>query len=261
MKRAPPCATAVPAVSFAGKDDHGTRDFEHVTDMNDGDSYKLPIDTLRMPTHARRRFDQLHGQRTAEQRSCEDRRQRLDAIARYLSLAPAIEDALDKLSQELFGSVVKLIEENLSRALQEVLGQPIFLKIDREFKRGSATMSFHVERDGQREDILRGQGGSVANILSVGLRIFALMTLDKKEHRRFLVLDEQDCWLRPDLVPKLVEIVHQAGKAYGFQVLLISHHDVSAFERYADRIYRFTPTPDGVSVKAMYESPSTTDTP
>src|SRR5688500_5281795 len=96
------------------------------------DPIKLPIDTLRMPTHARRRFYLLVGQRTAEQRSYEERKQRIEAIAKYLSLAPAIEDALDKLSQELFGSVVKLIEENLSRALQEVLQQPIFLKIDRE---------------------------------------------------------------------------------------------------------------------------------
>lgn len=225
----------------------------------DTDSIKLPIDTLRTPTAARRRYDLFMGYRSSEAYRNKELKEKRDGFARYLSLAPAIEDALDKLSQELFGSVVKLIEENLSRALQEVLQQPIFLKIDREFKRGSATMSFHVERDGQREDILRGQGGSVANVLSVGLRIFALMTLDKKEHRRFLVLDEQDCWLRPDLVPKLVEIVHMAGKAYGFQVLMISHHDVSAFERYADRIYRFTPTADGVSVKAIYETPKAAD--
>ena len=225
----------------------------------EGDTIKLPIDRLPTPKDISRRFELFTGYRSGETYRNKELKQRIDGFARYLSLAPAIEDALDKLSQELFGSVVKLIEENLSRALQEVLQQSISLKIDREFKRGSATMSFHVERDGQREDILRGQGGSVANVLSVGLRIFALMTLDKKEHRRFLVLDEQDCWLRPDLVPKLVEIVHMAGKAYGFQVLMISHHDVSAFERYADRIYRFTPTADGVSVRAIYESSNVAD--
>ena len=91
---------------------------------------------------------------------------------------------------------------------------------------------------------MRGQGGSVANILSVGLRMFALTTLDPSQHRRFLVLDEQDCWLRPDLVPRLVKIVHDAGRALGFQVLMISHHDATNFSRYADRIYRLTPTPE-----------------
>ena len=70
---------------------------------------------------------------------------------------------------------------------------------------------------------MRGQGGSVANIVSVGLRMFAITTLDERRHRRFLVLDEQDCWLHPDLVSKLVRIVQEAGAALGFQVLMISH--------------------------------------
>jgi hypothetical protein len=69
--------------------------------------------------------------------------------------------------------------------------------------------------NGRPEDIMKGQGGSVVNVLSVGLRMFALTTLDSASHRRFLVLDEQDCWLRPDLVPRLVRIVHEAGKALG----------------------------------------------
>src|SRR5207249_4930964 len=104
----------------------------------------------------------------------------------------------------------------------------------------------HIERNGQPEDIMKGQGGSVANILSVGLRMFGLTTLDPADHRRFLVLDEQDCWLRPDLVPRLVKIVYDASKALGFQVLMISHHDFSAFQQYADKIYQFVPTVEEV---------------
>jgi predicted ATPase len=75
--------------------------------------------------------------------------------------------------------------------------------------------------------------------------MFALTSQDEREHRRFLVLDEQDCWLRPDLVPMLVKIVHDAGNALGFQVLMISHHDMAFFERWADKVYRFTPVAEG----------------
>ncbi len=87
---------------------------------------------------------------------------------------------------------------------------------------------------------MRGQGGSVANVVSVGLRMFAITPLDERRHRRFLVLDEQDCWLHPDLVPKPTRIVQEAGTALGFQVLMISHHDVSNFLRHADKVYRLT---------------------
>jgi DNA repair exonuclease SbcCD ATPase subunit len=211
-----------------------------------------PLSEFRSPSSARRRLDQLTGAREAIERSRAQKLQRISELTTYLSIAAPVEEALDKLSQQLFGHLITAIEQQLSLALQEVLDQPLSLKVEREFKRGAISMSFHIERDGQPEDIMRGQGGSVANVLSVGLRMLALTTLDKTIHRRLLVLDEQDCWLRPDLVPRLVRIVRQAGSALGFQVILISHHDVLAFEQYADRVYRFTPTTGGVSVRPVH---------
>ena len=160
----------------------------------------------------------------------------------------------------MFGKLTAVIEQHLTRALQEVLEQNIVLKVNRDFKRGAATMSFHVERDGHKEDIMKGQGGSVVNILSVGLRLLALKTLDHEKHRRFLVLDEQDCWLRPDLVPRLVKIVAEAGKQMGFQILMISHHDPAIFQRYADRVYSFVPEKDGsVRVELASDEPGSSD--
>ena len=160
--------------------------------------------------------------------------------------------ALETLSQQLFREVLGVVEEKLTIALQEILEQPIQLRAKVDWLRGAAAVDFWVQRDGNREDIMKGQGGSVANILSVGLRMFALATLDEDSHRRFLVLDEQDCWLRPDLVPRLVKIVHDAGRALGFQVLMISHHDAESFRQYADRIYRLVPSGEaGVEVELL----------
>jgi hypothetical protein len=211
------------------------------------------------PTKARTKLEQLQGKRDLLRSQREDKAEKLEKMTAYLGIADTVAQALDKLSEQLFGRIVKILEEKLTLALQEVLEQPIVLKVNRDYKRGVATISFHVERNGQPEDIMKGQGGSVVNILSVGLRMFALTTLDPAVHRRFLVLDEQDCWLRPDLVPRLVKIVHEAGLALGFQVLLISHHDVSAFERYADKIYQFNPAADGVQVKERAAAPLSPD--
>jgi hypothetical protein len=209
------------------------------------------VDVLRSPSALRRRFDQWWGVRVGQGRSHEERVRKLAEIGKYLERSDAVEGALDQLSQKLFGQLVEMIESQLTVALLEVLEQPIALKVEREFKRGSVSIAFHVERGGEREDIMRGQGGSVANVLSVGLRLLALTTLDSRQHRRFLVLDEQDCWLKPDLVPRLVRIVYTAGRALGFQVLLISHHDSSAFDAYAEKMYRLVPTADGVSVREV----------
>ncbi len=172
-----------------------------------------------------------------------------EAVLARLAIADGVKVALEQLTDQLFSEVIDVIQTQLTLALQDVLEQPLVLKAERGTHGGRTTLSFHIERNGEPEDILRGQGGSVANVLSVGLRMLAVTTLPAEKHRRFLILDEQDCWLRPDLVPRLVKIVHAAGKALGFQVIMISHHDARSFENYSDKIYRFTPTPDGVDVQ------------
>jgi ABC-type glutathione transport system ATPase component len=217
---------------------------------------------LEIPSSAslRNRLSRLTWHHEADTKSLAAERDKLAQIDEYLAIAPSVDQALDQLSEEMFGSLTKVIEQQLTTALQEVLDQPdLVLKVEREFKRGGATMKFHIERGGNSEDIMKGQGGSVANVLSVGLRLFALTTLDETKHRRFLVLDEQDCWLRPDLVPALVKMVRDAGRALGFQVIMISHHDLGIFERYADRVYRFTPSSDGVKVECAASPPQSED--
>lgn len=180
-------------------------------------------------------------------------------IESFLSVADRTTAALEILSQSLFEEVLGVLESKLTIAIQEVLGQPIKFKSKPDFKRGAAAVTFSIDREGNEEDVLRGQGGSVQNVLSVGLRMFALATLDEDQHRRFLVLDEQDCWLRPELVPRLVNIVHRAAKELEFQVLMISHHDVGLFDRYADKVYRLSPTKSTVEAEVVSSLPNEVD--
>jgi hypothetical protein len=203
---------------------------------------------------------ELAAYRKRDEREATRIQKELETVQAYLGLSTKVTDALEALSQQLFRELLGVIEDKLTIALQEVLEQPIRLKAEVQWKHNAASVDFWVERDGNREDILKGQGGSVANILSVGLRMFALMTLDPDRHRRFLVLDEQDCWLRPELVPRLVKIVSEAGKALGFQTLMISHHDSASFAEYADRMYRVTPQGDaGVDVSLVNDRPNESD--
>lgn len=200
---------------------------------------------LAPPGEVRSRIDRLFTLRDERVRQSQELAREFKKLNAFLDISDDVTNALEQLSRQLFQELLGMVEEKLTIALQEILDQPVTFHAQPDFKRGSATVEFHIEREGNEEDILRGQGGSVANILSVGLRMFALMTLDEAEHRRFLVLDEQDCWLHPDLVPRLVKMVHEAGQALGFQVLMISHHDSTRFEQFADKIYRLGLDRDG----------------
>ncbi|EMI52946.1 P-loop NTPase family protein [Rhodopirellula sallentina] len=171
---------------------------------------------------------------------------------RFLAIADDVTNALEKLGNDVFQRQLTLIENTMTKALQEVLEQDIHFKANASFSRGAASVEFSILRGENTEDIMKGQGGSVANVVSVGLRMLAITTLDERRHRKFLVLDEQDCWLHPDLVPKLTRIVQEAGTALGFQVLMISHHDVNHFIRHADRVYRLSPDRgEGVGIEEI----------
>jgi hypothetical protein len=224
--------------------------------FDEDESDDAPADDLRSPVQTRRRADRLVAERNERVKRSRRLASQFEKLNAYLSIAADVTAALEKLSDQLFQQLLRVVEEKLSLALQEILDQPIRFVAEPDFKRGGATVSFSIDREGCREDILKGQGGSVANILSVGLRMFALTTLDPSRHRRVLVLDEQDCWLRPDLVPKLVKIVHDAGKALGFQVIMISHHDIAVFEQYADKIFQFVPTSGGAVAVREFAAPS-----
>lgn len=202
--------------------------------------------SLASPIQYRKILDQLRWQQSSLEKEFRLNDQRLEGLQKFLEISDQVTDALDSLSQKLFEKVLGILEEKLSIAIQEVLEQPVCFRADASFRRGAANVDFSVERDGNQEDVNRGQGGSVQNVLSVGLRLFALARLDQESHRRFLVLDEQDCWLRPELVPRLVNIVYRAAQELNFQVIMISHHDVRLFETFADKIYQFSPQADHV---------------
>src|SRR5262245_8351106 len=121
---------------------------------------------LRPPHEARRRADKLlHSREERELRSIELAR-RFAELNEYLAIADRVTAALEQLSEQLFQQLLVTVQEKLTIALREILEQPIEFKAAADFKRGAATVEFWVERDGHQEDILRGQGGSVTNILS-----------------------------------------------------------------------------------------------
>jgi hypothetical protein len=205
----------------------------------EGSSREFSLPTS--PQDLRGRFQELRWQERHLAEQLQANRAKLAETEAFVAQAPQIAERLDQLSRDLFGDILDEVERNLTFALREILDQDLKVTTTREVKKGKINITFGIERQGKREDILTGQGGSVCNIISVGLRLIALSQLHEKDHRRFLILDEQDCWLRPDLVPALMRIIHTIAHQLQFQIMVISHHDVSLFREYADRIYRVLP--------------------
>lgn len=199
-----------------------------------------------------RRAGRLEGLAEALVRDHGRARAELAGVETFLEMAPLAQARLEALSQELFGELMEEVETNLTHAVREILGQERTVKSRRELKNGKLFISLEMEHDGQTEDILSGQGGSVCNILSVGLRLIGLAQLDPEKHRPFLVLDEQDCWLRPELIPAFTKLIATIGDTLGLQVLSISHHAVDAFAQHARKIFLLSPSrEEGITVQVL----------
>ncbi len=173
----------------------------------------------------------------------------------FLVLAPAARARLEELSTALFGKILDEVEANLTHAIREILGQDRVVVTEREVKSNRLQIHFQIRNRGNEEeveDIMSGQGGSVCNILSVGLRLIALSQLSVERHRPFLVLDEQDCWLRPALIPRFMKLINEIARRLKLQLLIISHHPLDLFAGSADRIYELVPDRErGAQVKPM----------
>ncbi|XPV76443.1 MAG: hypothetical protein ACNI27_00620 [Desulfovibrio sp.] len=169
----------------------------------------------------------------------------------FLQVMPETLAKLEDLSTALFGELLDDIEQNLTHAINEILGQRRTVSTVREIRNGRLFINFQILNDGNEdeiEDVLTGQGGSVCNILSVGLRLVALSQLDSERHRPFLVLDEQDCWLRPQLIPGFMKLISKISHRLGIQVLVISHHPLDLFSGVADAIYALRPDKENGAV-------------
>ncbi|MEF2231687.1 MAG: hypothetical protein V3571_12215 [Pseudodesulfovibrio sp.] len=191
-----------------------------------------------------RRHDRLSALAEAHHAEHARLRQALASTRAFLALAPSARQVLEDLSTTLFGSVLDEVEANLTHAVREILGQDRVVTSLREVKNNRLQIHFQIQNQGNEkeiEDIMTGQGGSVCNILSVGLRLIALSRLDQARHRPFLVLDEQDCWLRPALIPRFMQLINEIAARLDLQLLVISHHPIDLFAGAADRIFELRP--------------------
>jgi predicted ATPase len=148
-----------------------------------------------------------------------------EAKAREL-MQPEIMELLEELQDLEHQRSVGVYEKLLTAILADALPGERRAVLELGSERGLPALKIELEKAGQRESILHGSGGAVTNIVCAGLRLIALA---RSKNRRFIVLDEPDCWLKPSRVPKFASILGQIAQSIGTQAFLISHHDPHFF--------------------------------
>ena len=182
------------------------------------------------------------GERLAGLRSREEMRKlRMDQLAVMVGEAksrmarqPKMQEFLERLQDRCHQKSVGLYEELLTAVVHDVLGGVNTVALSLKTLRGLPALDIEMATpEGKRESIMEGNGGALTNIVSTGLRVIALA---RSGAYPFLVLDEPDCWIKPEMVPQFATVVGQIAKDLGIQVLLISHHDAGAFAGFSSQV-------------------------
>lgn len=143
-----------------------------------------------------------------------------------LELQPAIKELLEQLQSRVMSRSVGSLQALLTAILHDVFPEKGDVVLTVSSQRGAPSLDIYLDNQGQLEDAVSGSGGAVDNVLSAGLRYSALM---RTQNRRVMVMDEPDCWMRPDRVPAFISVLRQVSEEVGIQTLLVSHHDESFF--------------------------------
>lgn len=145
-----------------------------------------------------------------------------------VSWQPDVKEFLDYLQMQEHENSVGAYERLLSAFMEEVL--PGYRKVvfDLTIERNAPALNIFIKKgeDMPPEDALMGTGGSVTNILVTGLRIISLL---RSGQRKFLVLDEPDCWLSPEHIPAFCKVIDEMARELGIQIFMISHHVTTEF--------------------------------
>lgn len=130
-----------------------------------------------------------------------------------------------------------VFEELLTSLIQEVIpGKEDRIVLTNSMKNNRATLDIDVMSNGNLENVYQDKGGSISNIVAMGLRFIVLA---RHPNRRVLMLDEADCHLRTEYIPAFAAVMSQMAIKLGIQVIYISHHPVNHFMGYGRVIELF----------------------
>ena len=167
-----------------------------------------------------------------------EKREEVNNAKLRVEIEPELKNFLEKFQKKEQEKLVGINQNLLTAILGDVFGNDVDKRkviMDIFTERGLPGLSIFIEKNeqGVLEDVYNGSGGAVANILSLGLRAIALI---QSKERRFLVLDEPDCWIKPEIIPEFVQVINQISKKLKIQILMISHHDEVLLNEIPDRL-------------------------
>ncbi len=178
------------------------------------------------------RVQRGHDQRCAEravlQQQIVDLRSEKAKNEQILDRVPVAQALLQRLYDDAAGKTILACEEAMTNAVQSVIGDDSKIGIDAKISNNqiAVTVGTVVQvNEGERilRDIIDSEGGGLMNVICTILRLIPIV---RTNQRKFIVLDESNCFLNPDQIPAHLAVINDLAKRAGFQIIMLTHHGV-----------------------------------
>ena len=132
------------------------------------------------------------------------------------------------------------------------------INFDLSIKNSMPALRINALSDNNVEDIT---SGGMKNVIATGLRVLSLWRLtggtnDSHKgtftHRKFLFLDEPDCWIAESAMPQYAKLLSQLSMNFGIQILMVTHKNPNYFKPYA-KLYHIEKTDAGSEFELVSE--------
>lgn len=145
-----------------------------------------------------------------------------------LELKDAVTQTLERLQEAVYEKTVGSYAKLLTSLVHEVIDPQTDIIIDLGIERGAPALSVWSCITGAPEfrSSIYENSGAMTNVVGAGLRI---ITTAKSGGRRFLMLDEPDCWIPSARVPHFYNVLRELCEELDFQILVVSHHPPELF--------------------------------
>jgi hypothetical protein len=151
-------------------------------------------------------------------------------LDRLLSRKEEMQATLQHLQIAAQGKNKSGFEDLLTSLIHDIIpGKEDRVVFTTGISRNLASLDIDIIVDGELENIEDDKGGSICNIVAMGLRF---VVLSRNPNRRILMFDEADCHLSREYIPAFAAVLNSLAYELGIQVLYISHHPQSNFEGY-----------------------------
>lgn len=171
----------------------------------------------------RSRIQHAHKEYEAAWNTISNNEKKVDKLKDKTAHWEEVQHEVRVMSEALQTQLYSRITDMVTHCLSYVFGDEYSCEIQTDQKRGNVEAYIRVLKGDTVMDPVTACGGGVVDIVSMSLRLCAVVGDGRQKNRRILILDEPFKFLSVQYRARAAELLTQLSEQLDFQLIIVSH--------------------------------------